>query len=175
MLLAATALAVSAARDVIVPVIVAVLTAAGTLLLTRASDAANRRRDRYAQAVSALVSWVEFPYRVRRRTSDDPTTLSALADRGHDLQEQLACHHAWISTEHAALADAYHNVRAQLDALVGPALHEAWCSAPVTSPAEMVLGPWGPGTQAAPLIAQIELQIRDRFGWRRLGARLWPR
>ncbi len=33
-----------------IPVVVAALTAAATILLTRASDAANRRRHRYAAA-----------------------------------------------------------------------------------------------------------------------------
>jgi hypothetical protein len=50
----------------VVPVVVAVLTAIGTMLVTRAGDAASRRRDRYAEAVSTLVAWAEFPYRVRR-------------------------------------------------------------------------------------------------------------
>src|SRR5690349_14433320 len=68
----------------------------GTLLgNTRANAAA--RRERYAQAVRTLVAWAEYPYRIRRRTSDDATALSALAERGHTLQEQLAESRAWIA------------------------------------------------------------------------------
>lgn len=55
----------------------------GTILgKTRAN--ATARRDRYAQAVRTLIAWAEYPYRIRRRTSDEPATLTALADRGHE-------------------------------------------------------------------------------------------
>jgi hypothetical protein len=53
-------------------------------------DAAAKRRDGYASAMKALVARTEFPYRVRRRSSDSPETLTALTQLGNDIQEQLA-------------------------------------------------------------------------------------
>lgn len=157
-------------KSIIVPVVVAALTAAATMLLTRASEAANRRRDRYAQASGTLVAWVEFPYRVRRRSSDDATTIAALTDLGHDLQERMACHQAWIATEHPALAARYSETRAIITGAVGPAIAEAWGSAPVIKPAEMNLGDWGPATACAGALTSLQHEIENRFGLRRLKA-----
>ncbi|MGD0881478.1 MAG: hypothetical protein ABSB09_07915 [Acidimicrobiales bacterium] len=150
------------------PVAVAVLTAACTLVLNHLGAAADRRRDRYAQAVQTLVAWVEFPYRVRRRTDDAPATLASLADVGHDIQERLACHEAWIATEKPAVARKYASVRVALGEAVGPAVAEAWSLPPVTAPEQMILGNWGPAAASKPLIASLQLQIEHRFGLRRL-------
>src|SRR4051812_7632402 len=87
--------------DVFIAVLLALLgsTVLGTFITTvmvglRAS--ATTRREGYAAAVQTLVSWWEYPYRIRRRTSDTAEILSKLAEHGHDLQEGLASHRAWI-------------------------------------------------------------------------------
>lgn len=157
-------------KSVIVPVVVAALTAAAALLLTRASEAVNRRRDRYAQAVETLIAWIEFPYRVRRRTSDDAATLTALAALGHDLQQRMACHQAWIATEHPALAACYSQTRAIASGAVAPAIADAWAASPVTTPADMNLGDWGPGAACDDAMTALQHQIENRFGLRRLKA-----
>ena len=158
---------------IVVPVVVAALTAIATMVVTRAAEATNRRRDRYAEAVQTLVAWIEFPYRVRRRTDDDPATLAALADRGHDLQERLACHEAWIATEHPDLAGTYADSRAAIGAIVGPAVTEAWQCPPVLEPADMNLDGWGPGAECRDVIAKLQHEIENRFGIRRF--RTWRR
>jgi hypothetical protein len=161
-------LTVEVFKSVVIPVVVAALTAAATLLIARAGDAANRRRDRYAQAIETLVAWIEFPYRVRRRTDDEPATLSALAGLGHDLQERLACHQAWIATECPPVAKIYKQGRGTIGSLVGPALTEAWGLPPVSKAADMNLGDWGPGPACGPTIAALQHQVENRFGYRRL-------
>jgi len=158
---------------IVVPVVVAALTAIATMLVTKAGEATNGRRDRYAQAVQTLVAWIEFPYRVRRRTSDDPETLAGLANVGHNLQESLACNEAWIATEYPKLARSYAQTRATVNAAVGPALIEAWESPPVTKATEMNLGPWGPARVCAKAIAELQNQVESRFGLRRLA--IWNR
>ena len=167
-------LTIDVVRSVIIPVVVAALTAAATLVFTRAGEAANRRRDHYAQAVQTLVAWVEFPYRVRRRTDDEPPTLSALADVGHELQERLACHEAWIATECPPVANSYRHARQTIGPLVGAAISEAWGTSPVTKPAEMNLGDWGPGSSCAMTIAAFQRQVEQRFGFSRLIAWIKP-
>ena len=167
-------LTIDLVRSVLIPVVVAALTAAATLLITRAGDAANRRRDHYAQAVETLVAWLEFPYRVRRRTDDEPATLSALADLGHDLQERLACHEAWIATECPPVARSYGKTRQTMGPVVGAAISEAWEMPPVTKPAEMNLGDWGPGSACASTIAAFQRQVEQRFGLSRFIAWLKP-
>lgn len=160
----------TAVKSVVVPVVVAALTAAATLLLTRASEAANRRRDRYAGAVETLVAWIEFPYRVRRRTSDDPATLAELAARGHDLQERMACHQTWIATEYPALADQYDHTRATVTSAVAPAVAEAWTLKPISAAHDMNLGDWGPAAACGDAMAALQHAIENRFGVRRVAA-----
>ncbi|HUB71881.1 MAG TPA: hypothetical protein VL984_15780 [Acidimicrobiales bacterium] len=153
---------------VLIPVLVAGLTAVVTLLVTNAGEARDRRRDHYAQAVKTLVAWSELPYRVRRRTDDDPATLSALANLGHDLQEQLACHGAWIAADHPRLARSYTKARAAVSEAVGPAISEAWNSPPVRGAAGMNLGSWGPGRVCRAVVTELQAAISSRFGVRRL-------
>jgi hypothetical protein len=158
------------ALTVIVPVVVAGLTAVATMFVTRASAAADRRRDRYASAVETLAAWLEFPYRVRRRTDDAPATLSKLADLGHELQERLACHQAWIATEHPELANTYAATIDALSALIGPALNEAWEMSPCAKASDMNLGSWGPAPASQRALADLQVQIENRFGARRFKA-----
>lgn len=145
-----------------------VIAAVATSVLGRWAQATERRREAYAAAVKALVAWLEYAYRIRRRTSDDPEELGRLAGLGHDLQEQLRCHQTWIETESSHVADAYRGALASLASLVGPACIEAWRTPPVTTADGMVLGPWGPGDAGMPSVIAVQQAIRERFGYRRL-------
>ena len=146
----------------------AVLGAIVTMTLTRVNEATNRRRDRYAEAIQTLVAWTEYPYRVRRRTDNTPATLTALANHGHDLQERLALHEAWIATEHPGLAKTYAAARATLDRLVGPLISEAWDHRPTGKASAMNLRGWGPSDECRDAIAEVQCEIQNRFGVRRL-------
>lgn len=159
---------ISLTSSIVVPIVVSAATAIITMIITRSNDATNRRRDRYAEALTTLVAWVEFPYRVRRRTDDQPETLTALSSLGHDLQERLACHQAWIATEHPALAQTYANTRKAVNEVVAPLVQEAWDSRPIATAAEMNLGDWGPGHGAQSSIDELQRAIQDRFGIRRV-------
>ena len=148
--------------------VAAILGAIVSRVFARIGEATDRRRNRYAEAVQTLVAWTEFPYRVRRRADDNPATLTALANHGHDLQERLALHQTWIATEHPALAGTYAESRAVIDRLVGPLVSEAWNHAPVTQAAGMNLGGWGPGDECRHAIANVQREIQNRFGTRRI-------
>ena len=151
----------------------AVLGAIASRAFARMSETADRRRNRYAEAVQTLVAWTEYPYRVRRRTDDDPATLTALANHGHDLQERLALHQAWIATEHPALANTYAEARATLNRLVSPLISDAWDHAPATRAAGMNLGGWGQSDECHEAIANVQTAIQNRFGARRIAG--WTR
>lgn len=146
----------------VIPPMVATLL---TLVITRAYEATNRRRDRYAQAVQTIAAWAEFPYRIRRRVDDDPSTLAALANLGHDLQERMAYQRARFATEHRRLARAFDEARDQISRVVGPANREAWQSRPISSATEMNLRGWGPAREceAAILHLQVEIQRHSRL------------
>ncbi|MEP6527079.1 MAG: hypothetical protein ABJA86_07925 [Nocardioidaceae bacterium] len=128
---------------------------------------ATSRRDGYAQAVKSLIARTEYAYRVRRRVSDEPDVLAALASRGNDLQEQLAACRTWVQAESRTVGRVYEEVLADLDAKVNPAAADAWTQPPVATAAGMNLSGWGPGDQW-PHIIRLENAISFRFGWRRI-------
>jgi hypothetical protein len=72
-----------------------VVSAVVTKLFDRGAKRDERVRDGYADSTAVLVAWGEFPYRVARRTSDEPDVCAALVSRAHDTQESLASRRAW--------------------------------------------------------------------------------
>lgn len=146
---------------VLVGLVAAIVLHAVTSHLDRSAARRDERRVRYAEAVSTLVAWAEFPYRVRRRTSDEPETLAALAAIGHDLQEKLACHEAWIAADDPTIAITYLEARDKLGPTVAAALENAWTSPHVAGPADMVLGDRGQGTNIQETLEPLQKAIRE--------------
>lgn len=155
-----------------IPVIVAALTSVATMWVARAGDATNQRRQLYAEAVRTLVAWIEFPYRVRRRSDDEAGTLHELTSIGHDIQERLALHKAWMSAEHSGMALAYAESVKKVSLVVSLALREAWDSPFVSKPSEMNLGEWGPGRECGCTVEEFQSLISLRFGWKKVSALL---
>lgn len=144
-----------------------------TSVLGNLRAAATARREGYANAVRSLIARGEYPYRVRRRVSDDADVLSGLVERGHDLQEQLAACRTWVASEHRVLGRLFEAALAAIDTTVGPAIKDAWDNPPISVAAGMNLNGWGPGDQW-PHVAKLERAIAYRFGWRRLvPSRIW--
>lgn len=161
-----------------VPIAVAVIgligalaAAALTFAITRASEAAARRRDGYAEATKELLAWAEYPFRIRRRTSDYPEELTRLANVGHDLQQNLRYRQVWITSENSWLGKIFAEVRADLGVIIGPACTDAWNTPPITTASGMNLNGWGQ-LATEPQLARFESALRYRFGWRRLPATL---
>jgi hypothetical protein len=155
-----------------VVILVGVAGAAATLavaVMGRIAQERSRRRDMYAEAVKVLIAWIEYPYQVRRRTSNDPKTLGGLADVGHRLQRDLAYYQTWLAADKPSLGKLYGDVVARIKERCGPPLCEAWSAEPVSEPSAMVLGEWGPGDCSAEIDA-LRRAIVNRFGWRRLRA-----
>lgn len=138
-----------------------------TSVLGNLRTAATARREGYAKAVRSLTARAEYPYRVRRRVSDDPEVLAALVERGHDLQEQLAACRTWVASENRALGTMFEAALARIDKTVGPAIKDAWNQPPISTAAGMNLNGWGPGDQWTH-VAELERAVTYRFGWRRL-------
>ncbi|KDQ66987.1 hypothetical protein GTY78_08020 [Streptomyces sp. SID4934] len=136
-------------------------------ILTGLRTGATVRRDRYAAAVKVLVARIEYPYKIRRRTSDDPDVLSTLTIAGHDLQETLAESRAWIATESTVLSEVFDNCLTNLDAAFKQACSNAWNATPITAAAEMNLGGFGMGNQQH-IVTTMERALAYRFGLRRL-------
>jgi hypothetical protein len=138
-----------------------------TTIVAGLRSSSSARRDGYAAAVEAVVAWFEFPYRVRRRTSDTPDTLGALASLGHDVQERLAGRLAWVASENDVVSEAFDSVLADVRARVGDSVVEAWNTPAVSAAPEMNVSPFGPG-DLQPELVKLHVAIGYRFGVRRL-------
>lgn len=134
-------------------------------VMTHLRASAETRRQRYATAVE-LAARIEFPYRIRRRTDEEPETLAKLAEMGHDLQQHLARSRAWVTAENAVSGRAVDACVAALDAPFKAACHEAWESEPVTEPAQMNLNGFGMDDQTD-VVTSMQCALVYRFGWRR--------
>jgi len=143
-----------------------------TAVLGNLRAASTARRDGYASAIRTLIARAEYPYRVRRRVSDDPDTLAGLTSRGHDLQEQLAAARTWVRSEHRRVGSLFEEALAAIDATANPATADAWNHAPVTTSGAMNLAGWGPGDPWQHMM-RTERAIAFRFGWRRLVPSRW--
>lgn len=160
--------------EVGVPLAVAMLGIAGSVFVAalsfamgRWAEAAARRRDGYSAAKQTLVSYREYCWRIRRRTSDDPEELRRLADIGHDIQEQLAYHQLWTGAEDSFVGKVFREVRADLASELAPACRAAWEQPPIATAQDMVLGgEWGPDVDAH--LERFDSAVAFRFGWRRL-------
>ena len=173
MILASTDVS-SFAETVGVPLTVALIGVAATLAaaamsfaLARWGEATNRRRDAYASAVRVLVSYAEYPFRIRRRASDEADELSRIAAIGHELQEALRFHETWVSSEDRWVGRIFREVREDLASIVASWARDAWAGPPIRSAQEMNLGEWGP-TDCDQYTARFEAAIACRFGWRRI-------
>jgi hypothetical protein len=144
-------------------IVTAVLAAA----FGRWAQATDRRRDNYSAAVSILFAWAEYPYRIRRRTSDDSGELARLANLGHDLQESLRCHQTWVITESPRVAKLYSEVVTSISARTAQAAKDAWNHPPVSAAGDMNLNGWGPVDSVAD-IGRLQDAIATRFGWGRM-------
>ena len=113
-----------------------------------------------------LLARHEYPYRIRRRTSDEPGVVSELVKLGHDIQEDLAAAQAWVTAESSRMGKLYCSVLRSIDATVSQACKEAWDAGPVNEPKQTNLGAWGPASPHD-FIGEFQDRVAWRFGLRR--------
>jgi len=157
----------SAESAILVALVAGVVGAAAATLFGRWAEVTSGRRSTYAEAIQTLYAWAEYPFRIRRRTSDAPDELARLAALGHDLQERLRWHEAWIQTESRWMARTYTEVIQKVSRDVGPAASDAWRTPFITCASEMVLDSWGP-VHCAAAITSLQRATSWRFGIRRV-------
>jgi hypothetical protein len=146
-----------------------------SLVATSARTSTENRRQGYAAAIEAVLAWAEYPYRVRRRTSDDPETLTRLVDLGHELQERRVRTMSWVASENRELYEVFLHNTHHLDRTVGPLISEAWNAQHVVQPSQMVLAGWGSGQLAQQTVERLSCAVGYRTGWRRWIIRPVPR
>jgi hypothetical protein len=103
--------------------------------------ARERRRDLYAKALAACMSYREFPYVVRRRQVALPgheeipgMERTRISESLRAVQEELSHYTVWLDIEQADdVADAYRALVAQTRIVAGGYIRSAWEGPPLNS------------------------------------------
>lgn len=135
----------------IFPIVVAAVVSIGTAIagvFTWFMNGVRAERTRlqalYADAYSAVVSYQEFPYLIRRRrapTAEHPEIGGEerlrITGALHTVQEELSNYSAQISTESKAVSTKYDLLVSKTRQIAGTYMHEAWDAPPLDSDAGM--------------------------------------
>jgi len=111
----------------------------------------DRRRDLYADALSACMEYKEFPYVIYRRNGKKPEEeRTRISEAMRDVQKRIAHHRAWLMTESKDVAVKFDDLINALKSVAGKEMKERWKAAPITEDAEMTVVPkfdWSPITK----------------------------
>lgn len=124
-------------------VIAAIISASVALLvfvLNLRLGSLERRRRSCADALSDALQWLELPYRIRRRTDDNPETVRGLVGRIHHLQERLVFHESWLQVEVPGAYPAYIALVRGIKEGSSDTLKQSWAEPPKTKAIDMNLG-----------------------------------
>ena len=127
----------------VVAAAIAALVAVLVYFLGQRQATVERKRRASAEAIADALSWLELPYRIRRRTSDTPETLGALAERVHHLQERLLFHDNWLRIEVPQAYPKYQELVRGVKEVALPFIREAWNTAPIDGASSMNVGDLG--------------------------------
>ena len=106
--------------------------------LTGHRERSNRRRQILSKAFSSTVAYKEFPYVVRRRRSSSPEDERIrISTELRKVQEDIAYHLAWLTTESQHVYKAYNNLVSRLREVAGAEIRKAWNEPPARIDAEM--------------------------------------
>jgi hypothetical protein len=107
----------------------ALITAAAGLIgqaLVRLRESRDRRREEYGRAYAAAMNWVEFPYRIARRVSDEPDVRAGLVDAMHRAQQDIYFHQGWLRTTSPEICASYDALVAAVKNQTRAHIQEAW-------------------------------------------------
>lgn len=122
-------------------VVVAYIGLLGTLLTIAVNGykaRTARKREQFAEALSTVLEYWEFPYVVRRRRHDQPEAERVrISEAMRDVQRRLAFHQAWIRTESQTVSKVFDELVVQTRTVIGGQIRQAWESPPITSDPQM--------------------------------------
>lgn len=133
--------------SIIVAAVVSIGTAAAGVLTWFVNGVRTERtrlQKLYADAYSAIVSYQEFPYVIRRRRAPTPDHQEIageerlrIAGALHTIQEALNNYSAQISTESKAVSEKYDALVSETRLVAGTYMHKAWDAPPLDNDAGM--------------------------------------
>ena len=140
-------------------VFAALIPAAGALIgqwFVRLKEARDRRRDEYSRAFAAAMLWLEFPYRIARRLSNDPAEVNPIVLAMHEAQQQIEFHSNWLGSVSDEIANAYGRLVRAVKQETRMHIEEAGGANPRPSQRGMILG----DTFAIDVASEIEAFTR---------------
>lgn len=101
-----------------------------------------RQRTAFAEALQAVAAYKEMPYAIRRRNAQEPGAERVrLSEAVGEIQAELSFHQTWIRGESTTVADTYDALVTAARRVAGGAMRDAWNADPITTDAEMNIGP----------------------------------
>lgn len=170
----------SAGFGTIFPIVVAAVVSIGTAaagVFTWFVGGVRAERTRlqklYADAYSAVISYQEFPYLIRRRrapTQEHPEIGGEerlrITGALHTVQEELNNYSAQISTESKAVSTKYDLLVNETRRIAGTYMHEAWDATPFDSDAGMNIAGIDYKDLRTPQDDYLEALKQDMTFWR---------
>lgn len=118
-------------------VLIPLLIWVGNAMLTGRRQKNERKREVFSSAYAAIAAYKEFPYLVRRRSSNSVEERQRISEELRECQKSLAYYTAWIATESHIVSHAYGRLVEELCAVAGGYIHEAWLRLPIDSDENM--------------------------------------
>lgn len=115
-----------------------------TYLFQHRHKSRKLRREGYGEAIAALYAWYEYPFQIRRRTSNSPETLDRLVQLGNENQQRIARSLAWIALDNDTSYLQYQKLVEQVKNIVAKYIKGAWKLPPILNSVDINLGSWGP-------------------------------
>ena len=126
-----------------------------------------RRRAQFAHALSAIVTYEELPFVIRRRRADvAEAERLRISTQARAVQERLAFYSAWFRTESLRVAEAYDELVAETRRAAGREMRRGWEQDAITRDSEMNIGDIDLSTIAPLKVAYLEA-VRRHLSWRR--------
>jgi hypothetical protein len=170
----------SASFLTVFPIIVAAVVSIGTAVagvVTWFVNGVRAERTRlqklYADSYSAVVSYQEFPYVIRRRrapTAEQPEIGGEerlrITGALHAVQEELNNYSAQISTESKTVSTKYDLLVSKTRQIAGMYMHEAWDATPLDNDAGMNIAGIDYKELRTPQDDYLEAVKQDMTFWR---------
>jgi hypothetical protein len=162
--------------EITIPVVVALIPAIGgvvTWFFNGVRTERTRLQELYADAYSAVVSYQEFPYVIRRRRAQ---TLGheeiggeerlRISGALHAVQESLNNYLAQISTESTAVSTKYDILVRETRRVAGKYMHEAWVAPALDNDAGMNIAGIDYAKLKTPEAEYLDAVKKDMTFWR---------
>jgi hypothetical protein len=108
-------------------------------LLNQLANRRERKSKVYAEALRAIKTYQELPYRIRRRASSDGPTREAIGNRISDVYTEIAFYLAWLQIDSTEVGTAYRDLVHQTKTSATGHWSKAWEEPVMTRDEEVYL------------------------------------